>query len=68
MGEVEVAVREKRMNISWQATPEPNDFHWNYNVSITDNRTGRVVFSDVVSMNVTHLSTQQLGLGLFPPS
>ena len=65
--EIEVAVREERMNISWEATPEPNAFHWNYTVSITDNRTDRVVFSDVVSMNVTHLSIQQLGLGLLPP-
>lgn len=68
MGEIEVAVREEKMNISWEATSEPNDFHWNYTVSITDRRTSRGVFSDVVSMNVTHLSTQELGLGLLPPS
>ena len=61
-----MAVIEDKLDISWDATPEPNDFHWNYTVSITDSITGRVVFSDVLPMNeteLTDLSAQKLRFG-----
>ena len=57
-----MAVIEDKLDISWDATPEPNDFYWNYTVSIINTKTNGEIFSDTVSMNVTKASTQKLGL------
>ena len=61
-----MAVMEDKLNISWDATPEPNDFHWNYTVSIMDSDTVSALFSDVLPMNeteLTDLSAQKLRFG-----
>ena len=65
VGTISVAVVEDKLSISWGATPEPNDFYWNYTVTVSDSKTEREVFSDVVSMKETQLSAQGLVLGLF---
>ena len=66
VGPISVAVVEDKLSISWEDTPEPNDFCcWNYTVTVNDSQTEREVFSGVVSMNKTQLSAQGLVLGLF---
>ena len=52
-----MAVVGNILNISWKETPEPNDFSWNYTVSLTDQRADDELFSDVLLMNGTQLNT-----------
>ena len=64
--EIEVSVvGRERLNISWEETLEPNDFTWNYTVSVTDNITGTEVFSSKLPMNETQIIDepfQKLGM------
>ena len=64
--EIEVSVvGGKRLNIWWEETLEPNDFTWNYTVSVTDNITGTEVFSSKLPMNETQViyePSQKLGM------
>ena len=61
--EIEVSlVGGERLNISWEKTPEPNDFTWNYTVSVTDNITGSEVFNRNRLMNETQVIDDKLGM------
>ena len=49
--------------VSWEEPIQPNDFTWNYTLTITENTTGSDVNRMVLNMNVTHLnaSTNEMG-------
>ena len=71
VGTISVAVVEDKLTISWEATLEPNDFYWNWNytVTVSDNVTGREVFSDVLNdTELSNLSAQELNFGWYKTS
>ena len=51
--------------VSWEEPIQPNDFSWNYTLTITDNITGSVHTRKVLSRNLTQLDLSSEKLGMF---
>ena len=57
-----MSVRGEELIIAWEHTLEPNDFSWNYTVSITNTESGSEVFRRVLPNTLTNVSTLELGM------
>ena len=62
VGNISVSVRGEELIIAWEHTLEPNDFSWNYTVSIINIKTGSEVFRRVLPNTLTNVSTPELGM------
>ena len=62
VGNISLSLIEEELNIAWGHTLEPNDFSWNYTVSIINTKTGSEVFRRVLPNTLTNVSTLELGM------
>ena len=54
---VSVSIVNDSLIILWEEPVQPNDFTWNYTVTITNNTTGSQLNKTVLNMSITHLDT-----------
>ena len=57
-----MSVRGEEYTIAWGHTLEPNDFSWNYTVSIINTKSGSEVFRRVLPNTLSNVSTLELGM------
>ena len=62
VGNISLSLIGEELNIAWGHTLEPNDFPWNYTVSIINTKTGSEVFRRQLPNTLTSVSTLELGM------
>ena len=62
VGTISVSLIGEELIIAWEHTLEPNDFSWNYTVSIINTGSGIEVFRRVLPNTLTNVSTLELGM------